>query len=160
MKKVQSENDIIFLKQLIADNERVLQNAVYENIDFIKKVVASEKYAPIGIKAAETQKTIGTINPEVIIKTVNRLDKNYYDEFKNKYSKLEHIEILICFMLLLEFENNGIAVLLNLSINTIQQKEVEIRKKLGAKPRGNIKLFIEENFRPLPNLPMPKETTT
>ena len=52
-------------------------------------------------------------------------------------------------MLILEIENNEIAVFLKLNPNTIQQKEVEIRKKIGVQPRGSIKLFLENDFKPL-----------
>ena len=81
----------------------------------------------------------------MIIETVNRFDKNYFSEFQNKYTKLDYIEIIICFVLILEIENNEIAVF----FNTIQQKEVETRKKIGVQPRGNIKLFLENDFKPL-----------
>jgi len=147
IKKEQAENDIIFLKRLIADDEKILRSVIYEKIDFVKKIVAPEQYTQAGTKVDEKQRKTDTANHEMIIKSINRLDKNYYNDFKNKYPKLEYIEIIICFMLLLGFENNGISALLKLSVNTIQQREVEIRKKAGIKPRGNIKLFFEENIQ-------------
>ena len=150
LEKEKSENDMLFLKQLIDDNEKSLRSVVFEKIDFVKQVASLEKFKNKDIRIAETKKVINAINPELIIETINRIDKDYLMKFKNKYTQLEYIEVIICLMLLFEFENNEIAVLLNFSSNTIQQKEVEIRKKIGVKPRGNIKQFIEEDFRQFP----------
>ena len=56
IEKEQAENNILFLKQLIVDNEKSLRSAIFEKFDFVKKIASLENCENNDLKAAEAKK--------------------------------------------------------------------------------------------------------
>ncbi|MDU1889516.1 MAG: hypothetical protein E6767_02395 [Dysgonomonas sp.] len=79
------------------------------------------------------------------------LNSTEYIEFNSalitKFPSLDEIERKICMLSIDDFNNTELSIILNLSINTIQMKKSNIRKKLGIDGYGDIRDFLIKFLR-------------
>ena len=83
---------------------------------------------------------------DVIYKIINTINGELFDKLKDKYPDLDENEYRICCLIYSKFNSNEIAVITQLSINTVHVKTTTIRKKLGIEKYGNIVDFINDKF--------------
>jgi len=86
---------------------------------------------------------------ELLYKTLNTLNHNFFNNLKERFPQLDESEFRICCLLAVDFSNTEVAIILNYSINTIHAKRSSIRKKLGIKPFGNIQDFLSTDIKHL-----------
>jgi len=146
--KKQIESKFDFMNNIIESMENKTREYFIIQIDIVKKMTDLFKNKN---KKYEKIKRDDALNSDLILKIVNRIDDKYHDEFKTKYPQLKNDEVIICYMNLFAFKNYSMAVILNVSENTIQQKKVDIKNKIKSTKdeKFDIKEFIEEDFRKL-----------
>nr|WP_321354499.1 hypothetical protein [uncultured Draconibacterium sp.] len=133
------------------EKENSLRNILVRHFDILKKAALLEGY----LKEDEKRKgklllqkfnevVYGekSFNWDLLYETLNSLSNNFFNRLSNKFPQLDESEFRICCLLAVDFSNTEIAIILNYSINTVQAKRSVIRKKLGIKPFGNIRDFL------------------
>jgi len=146
--KKQVESKFNFMNNMFESIENKTREYFIIQIDIVKKMTDLFKNKH---KKYEKIKRDDALNSDLILKIVNRIEDKYHNEFKNKYPQLKNDEVIICYMILFDYKNFSMAVILNVSENTIQQKKVDIKNKIKGKKdeKFDIKEFIEEDFRKL-----------
>ncbi|NDV77496.1 hypothetical protein [Dysgonomonas sp. 511] len=76
--------------------------------------------------------------------SMNHLYASFPDRLRKAYPKLDETEVKICCLEFAKLNNAEMAVILNYSLNTVQMKKSNIRKKLGVGGYGNIAEFLYE----------------
>ena len=79
-----------------------------------------------------------SIDWDILYNTINAVNNGLFDKLRNKYTDLAENEFRICCLIYCKFNSNEIAVITQLSINTVHMKTTYIRKKLGIEKYGNI----------------------
>jgi tetratricopeptide (TPR) repeat protein len=147
-RKVRKLNE---LAQNFNEKENSFRNILIRHFDILKKAALLEGY----LKEDEKRKgklllqkfnevVYGekNLNWDLLYETLNSLSNNFFNRLRNKFPQLDESEFRICCLLAVDFSNTEIAIILNYSINTVQAKRSVIRKKLGIKPFGNIRDFL------------------
>ena len=147
--KKQLEEETIAQKKIIYDKIKSTQNLSKSQIDIIKQICEMGNKKTSADLRVNLQNIIEHINNDFIIEMVDYIDNTYNKEFIEKYSFLETDEVIICYLILLEFNNEKISLLLNLNEDYIYTKKIEISNKFGISSSKKIKKFIESNFRKL-----------
>ncbi len=89
----------------------------------------------------------GSFKWESLYITLNHLYDGLFEKIKIDFPALDQSEFRICCLLFVGFNNQEIAVILDLSNNTISNKRNIIRKKIGVKAYGNISIFFNELYK-------------
>ncbi len=78
----------------------------------------------------------------------NRAVAGLYDKLRERYPSLTEEELYICCFACVEgMRNMDISVILNISsVNMVQKKRSEIRKKTGMSSRGNFRNFFDKQL--------------
>ena len=87
-----------------------------------------------------------TIDWEILYRIINSVNKGRFDTLRTKYKGLDEVDIQICCLIYSKFNSNEIAVITQLSINTVHWRTTLIRKKPGIEKYGNIIDFLNENL--------------
>lgn len=152
-KKVEAldaQQRILHLKNLANsydEKEVSMKNVMIEHFNILKKAALMEGYMKDDEKK-QGEKLIKKFNDIVyeqdkmdwdkMLKTMNHISDNFPDKVKNAFPQLDDVEFKICCMTEADFANMEIAIILKLSVNTVQMKKSNIRKKLGIEGYGNI----------------------
>ncbi len=85
---------------------------------------------------------------ERLYQTLNKLQYGLYDKLRERYPSLTEEELYICCFACVEgMRNMDISVILNISsVNMVQKKRSEIRKKTGMSSRGNFRNFFDKHL--------------
>ncbi|MCD7906318.1 MAG: hypothetical protein LUH04_01200 [Clostridium sp.] len=136
------------------ETEKSLRNMVLKNFNILKKIAILEKDTTVNILPAK--KVIKRMNEILygqenldwnqLYDSMNTLHDNLFNKLKIAFPQLDETEFQICCLSVAKFSNPEIALLMNYSINTINAKKAQVRKKLGIKPMGNIKDFLHTYF--------------
>jgi len=137
------------LKDFVKSQGEVAYNSFVNHFDFLKKVIDLSNIEDKTKRGEKAKLIIDEFSSEIILSTVNGIDKKYHKEFIEKYPILDHKEVIVCYMILFGFSKSEIAKIINKTKNTIQQKTTNIRQKIGAKQWSDIKEFLEKDFRKL-----------
>jgi len=76
----------------------------------------------------------------------NRLYPNFQSGLKNKYPDLTKSEILFLILIKLIFSFKEIAIILNMSHNSVISKKYRISKKMNLKPNDDLYVIIQKQF--------------
>lgn len=144
----------INLKELDITKESYIDNLIH-NYNILKRAASLEYFVQdTGNKQGKS--LIRSFNViaygneiivwDVIYKIINTINGELFDKLKDKYPDLDENEYRICCLIYSKFNSNEIAVITQLSINTVHVKTTTIRKKLGIEKYGNIVDFINDKF--------------
>lgn len=78
------------------------------------------------------------IDWDILYNVINSVHNNIFDIIREKYKHLDETEFRICCLIYSKFASTEIAIITQLSINTVHMKTTYIRKKLGIEKYGNI----------------------
>lgn len=87
-----------------------------------------------------------TLNWDVLYGVMNELHNNFFTKLKEHYSQLGETEFRIICLTYAKFTSGEIAIILRLSLNTINTKRSVIRKKIGLEAFGNLSVFLDERL--------------
>lgn len=155
-KIAESESSIYELQEMarIYDEEKkTLRNIVLHNFDILRKNAAlqetlmakGDKVSPQRISREANNILYGqdTIDWNLLYLSMNERHNRLFDKMKAKYPQLDEDEFRICCLTYAKFNSRQIAIIMQLSINTIHNKNTLIRQKLGIPKFGNITSFLE-----------------
>lgn len=157
-KLLDAQQKIFQLKELANsyDEKEVSQrNVLLEHFNILKKAALVEGYMKDeekkqGEKLLKKFNEIvygqDTIDWNKIMETMNHLSKNFPDKIKKAYPQLDDTEFKICCLTEAGLANMEIAIILGLSVNTIQMKKSNIRRKLKIEGYGNIIEYLKKNL--------------
>lgn len=157
-KLLDAQQKIFQLKELANsyDEKEVSQrNVLLEHFNILKKAALVEGYMKDDEKK-QGEKLLKKFNEIVygqdtidwnkIMETMNHLSKNFPDKIKKAYPQLDDAEFKICCLTEAGLANMEIAIILGLSVNTVQMKKSNIRKKLNIEGYGNIVEYLKKNL--------------
>lgn len=153
---IESENKALWLIEMsksFNDKEASFRNILLHHFDILKKAALLESHLK---KGDENQYFIKKINDivygqealdwDVLYRTINNLYNGFFDKLRKKYPQLDETEFRICCLIYTQFSSSEIAVITQLSVNTIHMKRTSIRKKIGIEHSGNISDFLRSNI--------------
>ena len=155
---VDAENKINQLKD-IADNfdekEDSFRKIIFEHFDILRKVAILETTLKEDEKK-QGQKLLRKFN-EIVYKqetldwnmlyqSMNHLYNNFPDSLRGLYPQLDETDIKLCCLTYAGLSNTEIAVVMELSVNTIQMRKSAIRKKLSIEGYGNFMDFFQKLY--------------
>ncbi len=85
-----------------------------------------------------------TLNWELLYETMNQLHNGFFDRLHEHFPELDESEFRICCLSYTKFSSSEIALIMKLSINTVQMKRSSIRKKIGVESFGSLNLFFDD----------------
>lgn len=137
------------------EKELSVKNVLIQHLDILKKAALVEGYLKDEEKK-QGEKLLKKFNEIVygqdsvdwskLFQTINHLSNNFADKVAKQFPQLEDIEFKICCLTEADFSNMEISIILGLSVNTVQMKKSNIRKKLGLAGYGNIVEYLKENI--------------
>jgi len=138
------------------EKENSFKKVLFQHFDILKKVALIETHLKEDEKK-QGQKLLkkvneiiyneGSVDWNLIIKTIEQLYKGFPSALQNTYPQLDDSEFKICCLTYAKLNNTEISIIMALSINTIQMKKSNIRKKLGIEGYGNMVEFLSENVK-------------
>ncbi|MDR0429065.1 MAG: hypothetical protein LBH58_01115 [Tannerellaceae bacterium] len=155
-KKIISEaeekiENLITMANDYVKEEKTFKNILLHHFDILKKVAFIEQYISeddkkkgerIIKKFNEVVYGKSSLNWEMLFETMNKLRNGFYEKIKSKYPELDESEYRICCLSCENFTSSEIAIIMNLSINTINKKKSIARKKIGVSPYGDLYTFF------------------
>ncbi len=154
---IESENRALWLIDMsksFNDKEASFRNILLHHFDILKKAALLESHLKKG--GDENQYFIKKINDivygqealdwNVLYRTINNLHNGFFDKLREKYPQLDETEFRICCLIYTQFSSSEIAVITQLSINTVHMKRTSIRKKIGIEHSGNISDYLRSNI--------------
>lgn len=87
-----------------------------------------------------------TLNWNILYDVMNKLHNGFFIKLKELYPQLKEVEYRILCLTYSGFSTEEIAIVLNLSINTINTKRSAIRKSLGIAAFTNLRDFLNEKL--------------
>ncbi|MFV0417249.1 MAG: LuxR C-terminal-related transcriptional regulator [Dysgonomonas sp.] len=157
-KLLDAQQKILHLKDLANsyDEKGISQrNVLLEHFDILKKVALLEGYMKDDEKK-QGEKLLKKFNEIVynqdsvdwskIFQTLNHLSNNFPNKMKKAYPQLDDAEFKICCLTEAGLANMEIAIILGFSVNTVQMKKSNIRKKLNIEGYGNIIEYLKKNL--------------
>lgn len=131
------------------------RNILLKHFDILKKAALLEGYLREEEKI-QGQKLLKKFNETVygqetfdwdsLIEAMNHLYDGFPDFLKKEYPELDDVEFKICCLTYAKLNNTEIAIIIGLSVNTIQAKKTYLRKKLNIGGYGNITDFFERKY--------------
>ncbi len=88
-----------------------------------------------------------TLNWDLLYETMNQLHDGFFDRLRDRFPQLDESEFKICCLSYTRFSSSEIALVMKLSVNTVQMKRSSIRKKIGVETFGNLSDFFNENMK-------------
>jgi tetratricopeptide (TPR) repeat protein len=134
-----------------SEKENSNQNILLRHFDILKKAAFMSKY--IGEKEQKQGDLLikkfnkivyeqEAFNWNALYQSMNELRNGVYTRIQNQYSQLDESEFRICCLCCEKFIGNEIALIMDLSVNTVHKKMTEIRKKIGVEQYANIVDFL------------------
>lgn len=126
------------------------------HFDILRKSASLELYAKEGVNKKNEfwLKKINEIiygqeilNWDVLYDLMNKLYNDFFIKLKTAYPELGDTEFRIICLTYAKFSSEEIAIILRLSINTVNTKRSAIRKKLGMEAFGNLCEFLDERLK-------------
>lgn len=155
-KIAESETSIFELQEMAKiykEEKKTLRNIVLHNFDILRKNAAlqetliskGDKLSPQKISRETNNILYGqdNIDWDLLYLSMNERHNRLFDKMKSKYPQLDEDEFRICCLNYAKFNSRQIAIIMQLSINTIHNKNTLIRQKLGIPKFGNIAAFLE-----------------
>jgi DNA-binding HTH domain-containing proteins len=155
---LEAQNRILSLQkmaQTFDEKEQSFRNILLHQFDILKKAALLDVY----ITDNEKKKNSALLNRfneivygqddlnwNLLYEVMNRLYGGLFDRLKAACPEINETEFKICCLTYAEFSSAEIAIILNLSINTVQMKRSSVRKKLKIEPMGNISTFLNLHF--------------
>lgn len=144
------------MAKMYDEKEISFRSVLLQHFNILKKVALIDGYLSNDEKK-QGDKYIKKINSivygqneldwQLLYKSMNDLHNSFFDILKEKYPQLDESEFRICCLSYAGFTNTEAAIILKLSVNTIQMKRTSIRKKIGIKETGgNIEDFLIKNI--------------
>lgn len=159
---VDAENKVYHLKDVVDnydEKEDSFKKVLFQHFDIFKKVALLESHLKEDEKK-QGQKLLKKVNDivynknsldwEMLYDTMNKLYRGFPDTLRSKCPQLDESEIRVYCLTYAGLLNSEIALILGLSVNTIQMKKSSIRKKLGIEGYGNIIEFFDKNIKEKP----------
>lgn len=87
-----------------------------------------------------------TIDWDILYNMINTIHYGIFDNIRKEYLDLDGTDFKICCLIYSKFNSGEIAIITQLSINTVHMKTTYIRKKLGIKKYGNLVDFFNERI--------------
>ncbi len=79
---------------------------------------------------------------------INELNVDFFNNLKEKHPKLNEADSLICYYLFMGFKNKDIALMLNLTVRSIESKRYRLIKKMNInKEEMTLSEYIESKFK-------------
>lgn len=157
-----AENKVYHLKDVVDnydEKEDSFKKVLFQHFDIFKKVALLESHLKEDEKK-QGQKLLKKVNDivynknsldwEMLYDTMNKLYRGFPDTLRSKCPQLDESEIRVYCLTYAGLLNSEIALILGLSVNTIQMKKSSIRKKLGIEGYGNIIEFFDKNIKEKP----------
>ena len=144
------------------ENEKTFMSYLLKHFNVLKKVSGLEIYMnkekshkdEFWIKKFnEIVYGQNTLNWDILYDIMNKLHNGFFIKLKELYPQMKEVEFRIICLTYSGFSTEEIAIILNLSINTINTKRSAIRKSLCIAPFANLCDFLDERLknRPLTN---------
>jgi tetratricopeptide (TPR) repeat protein len=162
--RTESENQIAELKNHIIESEKKLSdvNNICKSKDEISRQIMQKNIKKIALfdvctdfasKKINSEKFLLLIRPLIskneetnVYDDIDLLYKDIFNMIKMKYTELTDEELKIVCLTYIAFNNDDIALILNIHKRYIERSKSEIRKKLKIGPKKNIQIFILENM--------------
>ena len=148
-------NQLKEMAELYKENRTALREVLYAHFDILKDTALLEGYLRED-ERKQGQKFLKRFNEvvynqdsfdwNVIEKTMERLFDKLPIKLKKAYPQLDESEYRICCLTYAQLSNTEIAIIMRLSINTVQSKKSSTRKKLNIEGYGNIIDFLNKEL--------------
>lgn len=139
-----------------SEKETTFRNTLLEQFEILKKTASLENHIRqddgnrsklLLRKFNEIVYGQDTLNWERLYKVMNDLHDGFFDRLRERFPHLDEDEFRICCLTYTQFSSSEIAIIMGLSVNTIQMKRSSIRKKLQIPSKGNIPHFLDGALR-------------
>lgn len=153
-----AEEKICHLKEVIDnydEKEDSFKKILFQHFDVFKKIALLENQLMVEDKrngyrllkkVNDIVYTQDSLDWNMLYETINKLYNGFPDLLRSSYPQLEETEVRIYSLTYAGLVNSEIALILGLTVNTIQMKKSAIRKKLGIGGYGNMVDFINKNI--------------
>lgn len=135
--------------------ENTFRSYLLQHFQVLKKATSLEIYVKEGVnrkdefwlkKINEIIYGKNTMDWNVLYDVMNELHNNFFTNLKKHYPQLNDTEFRIICLTYAKFSSEEIAIILGISLNTVNTKRSAIRKKLGIEAFGNLSEFLEERL--------------
>ncbi len=139
-----------------SEKETTFRNSLLEQFEILKKTASLENHIRqddgnrsklLLRKFNEIVYGQDTLNWNRLYKVMNDLHDGFFDRLRERFPHLDEDEFRICCLTYTQFSSSEIAIIMGLSVNTIQMKRSSIRKKLQIPSKGNIPHFLDAALR-------------
>lgn len=154
---VEEHQNIVEKHQNIVEEYENQAKGYYENIFKILKRAASLEYFVKNTGDKQDNYVMKKFNEiaygceKIDWTTLYNIITNTFDysfeKIKEKYPQLDESDFRISCMTIVKMNSNEIAVVMQLSVNTVHMKTTQIRKKLGVEKYGNLADFFINNLK-------------
>ena len=155
---LEAEKKIYLLMEMsnsYSSKEKSFKNLLLYRFDILKKVALLKQYVTKDDKPSRSlMKKFNEIvygqeslNWNLLYQDMDNLHNGFVSRLKECYSALTETEFHVCCLTYANFSCSEIAIILDLSPNTVQMKRSAIRKKLGIESQGNIQIFLKTQLR-------------
>jgi tetratricopeptide (TPR) repeat protein len=139
------------------EKEKTLRNEVLSHFEILKKVALLKEDRQFTDKSNYKNSPLERINNiiygnkkdlnwDLFFTSINTIHNGFIEKINQVYPVLDQWDKKICYLTCMDFNNPEMATLLELALNTIEQKKTNIRKKLQIPDRGNIKEFFIQSL--------------
>jgi tetratricopeptide (TPR) repeat protein len=157
---LEAEQQIQALKNMAEsynEKEKSLRNEVLAHFKILRKVALLKDDKQFSDKSNYKSTPLEKINNIIygnkkgldwdhFFESMNALHTDIIGKINQTYLTLDQWERKICYLTCINFNNPEMSTLLDLALNTVEQKKTNIRKKLNIPDRGNIKEFIIQDL--------------
>ena len=136
------------------EKEQSLRSILLRQFDIVKKTATLSSY--IRKEDEKSNKLLKKFNEivygkeglnwDVLYKTLNDLQNDFFKRLLERFPTLNDDEFRICCLTCADFSREEIGIILEMSVSTVQSKRNAIRKKLDIPPTGRIKTFLAQTM--------------
>jgi hypothetical protein len=131
----QKENNILMQQQMN------VQNLLLKNVEQYRKR-AIKRTASLDDESDDTKNTQLNAFYEELINHIDLMHRNISKRLEEKFPQLTQRDILICCLILANFDSGMISTILEIKIESIQKQRTRLRKKLQIQNHNNLLDFL------------------
>ena len=137
------------------EKEKTFRSYLLRHFNILKKTANLEIYIKKGNSAKsdfwpkkfnEILYGRESLDWNVLYGVMNELHEDFFIKLRELYPQLDETEFRIICLTYTKFSSDEIAIILDLSVNTINTKRSAIRKRLGVESFGNLNDFLNERL--------------
>lgn len=137
------QKDLSLFASVIAENQK-WGNHLLEKMDGLKVSSASDEHLIVSELKSEIKQRIKIEQNNLNFQNrVDILNSRFFEKLLDTYPNLTKTELKLCSLIRLGLDNNDIAMMQNISVDSVYRSRTRLRKKLGTSSREDLNVFLK-----------------